>query len=190
MDYTTARKLRDSLMQHHQLSDFHSISPADLAVRVSHEAGLHTAYIPLAKTARKDCRIFEMHLALVDPSPLNRLDLASRGEQPTLVYALVPLKPMTDYLGELHQCCLTQLWWSAPSFFGAVASIIAPSWRRYSDHERGRSHWGDQDRAAMDRAFGEFWTPQSSIEPTAPVPPGRVAFANIPTLPLPTTSPS
>jgi hypothetical protein len=189
IDYSIALKLHNSLAKYHQLSDFHSVSPADLAVRVIHEAGLHTAYIPLAKTSRKDCRDFVMHLAVVDPMRHNLLSLSFKDTVPTKVYALVALRPMTDYVGDLFDCCLTKLWWSAPEFFHAMASIIAPSWGAYSEKEGGRSGWGAQDRAAMSKGFAEFWTPETSVKPMVPVPPKRLRFTTITTLPLPSSTP-
>jgi hypothetical protein len=186
MDYTIASSLKDGLIEHHELSDFHSISPADLAVRVIHEAGLSTAFVPIAKNTRKDCREWQMHLAVVTRRnhPHNSIALSTDPDNPSLVYALTPLSPMSDYVGELSNCTLTELWWSAPEFFYAIANIIAPSWRAHPRHEGGRSGWGAQDRAAMAQGFKDFWTPESLIKPTVPVPAKRLRFTHITTLPL------
>jgi hypothetical protein len=186
IDYTIATKLKDALLEHHELSDFHSVTPENVATRIIHEAGLSTAYVPLAKTTRKDCRDFGMYLAVVDRrnKPHNRAEFSTGPDSPTKVYSLSELQPMTRYVGQLMTCNLTQLWWAAPGFFGDMASILAPSWRCYSDHEGGRSGWGAQDRAAMVRAFDEFWTPKTTIEPTVIVPPKKLCFTQITTLPL------
>ena len=190
IDYTIACKLRDALIEHHDFSDFHSISPADLAVRVIHEAGLHTAYIPLAATTRKDCRDFGMWLAVVDPCKHNYLILSNDAEQPTSVYILTQLKPLTCYVGELVACSLTSLWWSAPGFFSDLASILAPDWRQFSNHKGGRSSWGHTDRSAFARAFDQTWTPDRTIEPVKPVPARKLRFTTITTLPLPAPAPA
>lgn len=186
IDYTIATKLKDALLEHHELSDFHSITPEIVATRIIHEAGLSTAYVPLAKTTRKDCRDFDMHLAVVDrrEKPHGLVEFSTDPDRPTKIYSLSELQPMTRYVGELMTCTLTELWWSAPDFFYAIASIIAPSWRAHPRHEGGRSGWGAQDRAAMARAFDEFWTPRTTIEPTVIVPPKKLRFTQITTLPL------
>jgi hypothetical protein len=190
IDYSIACRLRDSLTEHCAFSDFHSISPADLAVRVIHEAGLHTAYIPLAATTRKDCRNFDMWLAIVDPRNHNHLCLSIDANQPTKVYALTPLRPMTKYVGELHECCLTKLWWAAPLFFYDLATVLTPGWQQLSDHEGGRSGWGHADRTAFAKAFDQAWTPDHSIEPATTVPVKKLRFATVTTLPLPAPAPA
>jgi hypothetical protein len=186
MDYTIASSLKNALLEHREFSEFHSISPADSAISVIHEAGLSTAFVPLAKNTRKDCREWHMHLAIVNRRnrPHNSIALSSDAGNPSLVYALTTLRPMSDYVGELSDCCLTRLWWAAPDFFYSIASIIAPGWRAHSCNDGGRSGWGAQDRAAMDKAFTDFWTPESSIQPTVAIPVKRLRFTHITTLPL------
>jgi hypothetical protein len=186
IDYTIATKLKDALLEHRELSDFHSIAPEIVATRIIHKAGLSTAYVPLAKTTRKDCHVFDMHLAVVDrrEKPHGLVEFSTDPDRPTKVYSLSDLQPMTRYVGELMTCDLAKLWWAAMGFFDDMASILAPSWRCYSDHEGGRSGWGAQDRAAMARAFDEFWTPRTTIEPTVIVPPKKLRFTRITTLPL------
>ncbi len=187
INYTQACKLRDALLEYRSLADFHSVPSAELAVRVCHEAGLATAYIPLANTTRNSrAAKYNMHLAVVDPQRDDTLRLNSDKEiAATKVYCLTRLVPLTTYAADLVEIDLTKLWWAAPDFFYDMTHALA-NWT--CDQEGGRSHWGDQMRTAFATAFEQQWNTERVVTPAKPVPPTKLRFTYIPALAAPATA--
>jgi hypothetical protein len=181
LDYTQACSLRDSLLGRHVFADYHSVPSVDAAVDVIQSAGLAAAYIPLAVTSRTaKSPKYEMHLAVVDPQPSNLLVLNSDKEiAGTKVYSLTKLVPLINYAADLVQIDLSRLWWAAPSFFSDITRVLA-DYR--CENTGGRSHWGDQYRAAFADAFEQQWTPERVVYPSTEVKPLKVRFTRIPIL--------
>jgi hypothetical protein len=180
--YTQACSLCAGLTKCHAFADRHSVPSADAAVELIQSAGLSAAYIPLAVTSRNaKSPKYEMHLAVVDPKPNNMLVLNTEKSQgvPTSVYSLTKLVPLTSYAADLVQMDLSRLWWAMPHFFWDITHVLA-DYR--CDNSSGRSHWGDQDRAAFANAFEQQWTPERVVYPGTPVPMHKVRFSRIPTL--------
>ncbi len=184
IDYAIACKLRDGLLEHHCLSDVHSVPSVDVALRVCHDAGLGTAFIPLAQITRHRSNAqYHMHLAVVDADCAhvnNRLVLNSdKDKSPTHVYALTRLVPLHEYTGSLVEMDLSRLWWAAPSFFQDLSQALA-AWS--CDNNYGRSHWGEQNRDAFRDAFDQQWHPGHTVLPAIGIPPLKVRFDYIPVL--------
>lgn len=179
--YTQACSLRDSMLGRYAFADYHSVPSADAAVNVIQSAGLAAAYIPLAATSRNaKSPKYEMHLAVVDPQPGNLLVLNNDKEiAGTKVYSLTKLVPLTSYAADLVEIDLSRLWWAAPDFFWTITHVLAD----YScENSGGRSHWGDQMRAAFADAFEQQWTPERVVYPNTEVKPLKVRFTQIPIL--------
>jgi len=165
-----ALKLKNSLLEHHSLSDFHSLPRVDLVQRIVHDAGLATAFIPMMERYKKDHSTakWRMHLAVVDPGNNDVCFWWDRLEAIDPAYALIELRPMTDYVGTLDTCNLSSLWWSAMGAGHELASLLAPDWRKVRDQMRdkgpdGRAHWGTQFRGAFAQAFDDHWADDSLV---------------------------
>lgn len=169
ISHQTAVKLRDALLECHELSDWHSVPSYESACSVTHAAGLGTALIPIARG--KQCRTnskYDLFLAVVEPHL--RLGLQ---DQPR-VYASCQLVPITSYLGDLANCNLRTPWWAAPQFFCAVSQCLAPY---VITHAGGRSHWGEQSRAAFADAFDARWSdPELTIHPQEIISSQRIPY--------------
>lgn len=180
MDYNTACQLRDALLADHSLSDFHDLPSHERVIKAIHAAGLAAAFVPLL-TSRGQ---YAFHLAALPPQDTDRIQLSSEAEAPSKAYALIELKPLTAYIGELVTCDLGALWWPAPGAFSALASVIAPHWRTRSERKGGRMHWGTSDRCALEQTFAEHWSDHSQVlEPAAVIKPNRLRFTNLPLIP-------
>jgi hypothetical protein len=181
LNYTQACALRYNLLNRHAFADYHSLPSADAAVNVIQSAGLAAAYIPLAATSRNaKSPKYEMHLAVVDPQPGSLLVLNGDKEiAGTKVYSLTKLVPLTHYAADLVQIDLSRLWWAAPHFFSDITRVLA-DYR--CENRGGRSHWGDQLRAAFAAAFEQQWGPERVVHPNTEVQPLKVRFDQIPIL--------
>jgi hypothetical protein len=166
-----ALRLKASLLERHALSDFHSLPRHCLVQEIVHDAGLATAFIPMMERHKKDHSTakWRMHLAVVDPGNSDVCFWWDRLEAIDPAYALIELKPMTDYLGTLDTCNLSSLWWAATGAFFDLADLLAPDWRKAhdlieaKDPNAGRSHWGDQYRRAFAQAFDDHWADDSLV---------------------------
>jgi hypothetical protein len=192
-----ATKLKASLLEHRSLSDFHSLPRVDLVQTIVHDAGLATASIPMMERYKKDhsAAKWRMHLAVVDPGEQDACFWYDRAEAIDPAYALIELRPMTDYVGTLDTCNLSNLWWSAMGAFHDLASLLAPDWRKAyvrieaKEPNAGRSHWGDQYRRAFVQAFDDHWADDSLVlRPTIKADKRLLRFSTAPRINPPTTA--
>lgn len=193
---TTALKLKASLLEHRVLSDFHSLPRADLVQNIIHGAGLATALIPMMERYKRDHSTAKwgMHMAVVDPGERDFCFWHDRSEAIDSAYALIELRPMTDYVGTLDTCNFSRLWWSAGGAFSSFAGLLAPDWHKVYDAIQlkdrcdGRAHWGDQARRAFAQAFDERWADDSLVlQPTVKADERLLRFATAPRINPPAT---
>lgn len=152
-------------MERTAFSEAHDLGSYDAALEIIASAGLGAILLPTRKSARSNEHYINM--AVVGAEPGERFPIDSE----TRVHCIFPIKPMTDYVGELTTCDLSKPWWAAPLFFSAVASVLAPGYSELVKRDPpGRAHWGYQVRAAFDQRFREIWL-DGEHEP-APLQPG------------------
>ena len=171
----TALKLKNSLLEHHGLSDYHALPGFDLVQQIVHDAGLQTALIPLSRQNKGDHsrRSWELHLLVLEPSAEPSFDAETEA-----YYAAIPLRPVTDYLGELVNVDLSRPWWAARDAFWRLADVLAPSW--CCNPQGGRASWGHQQRQAFAKEFDLYWAYFEAIAPALTIDTKRSRFTNVP----------
>lgn len=172
---TTALKLKASLLEHRTLSEVHSLPAFDLVQQIVHDAGLQTALIPLSRQTKGDHsrRDWELHLLVLEPSGEPSFDAETET-----CYAAIPLKPVTDYAGDLVEIDLSRPWWAAPNAFGRLADVLAPGW--ICCPQDGRASWGQQRRQAFAKGFDLHWACTEAVEPARTIDLKRTRFTTLP----------
>lgn len=175
MNKATALKLKNSLLEHRSLSEFHALPAFDLVQQIVHDAGLQTALIPLSRQAKggHSRRSWELHLLVLEPSAEPSFDAETEA-----YYAAIPLRPVTDYLGELVEVDLSRPWWAARDAFWRLADVLAPNW--CCDPQGGRASWGHQQRQAFAKEFDLYWAHFETIKPALTVDNKRARFTTLP----------
>ena len=194
---TTALKLKARLLEHHALSDYRSMPRHCLVQEIVHDAGLATALIPMMERYKKDHSTakWRMNLAVVDPGSKDFCFWSDRPRAIDSAYALIELKPMTDFVGTLDTCVLSGLWWTAIGAFTELAHLLAPDWHKaydaiqFADKSIGHAHWGCQSRRAFAQTFDERWADDSLVlQPTVKADKRLLRFATAPRINPSTTA--
>jgi len=190
IDKNIARALKDNLLRHPELSDWHDLTSYQLACQVVHDSGLGTALVPLTRagmTRRNPACQWLLYLAIVDPGDCLQVE-TDQAQPPTPVYVLTEIRPITDYVGQLTTCDLSHPWWAVPTFFSDVSRLLTPY---VADLKGGRSHWGRQQREAFASAFDRRWNDEGftkELEPSVLIRPSRARFGRTPIATSPTAS--
>lgn len=122
IDRAIAMALRDGLADH---QDGHSVISYDQATTLIHEAGLSTCLIPyrLSTRGRKwDVVCAVIHRGLADQ--WGGIAVVDQDQVILRTYALMPLRPMQEYVGDLMTCNLNAPWYAV--HLSPLKRLLAP----------------------------------------------------------------
>ena len=190
IDKTTACSLHRSLVERASFSDWHEVPSYSAALDVLQEAGLGAILLPHRRSARS--KEWQVSLGIVANEPGSHVRFNDDPKKdPTKIYFLAELRPMTDYVSpylELTSCRLDEPWWAVPSFFSGLSNLLAPGYSDDLEIKGCRSDWGRQQRNAFDKRFRELWIDvDQEPEPLRPmfeVDRKLIRFQSCPVIPL------
>lgn len=126
IDQAIATALRDGLANH---ADGHCVASYDEAAELIHDAGLSTCLIPCKRSARS--REWDVLMAVIDRGLADpwggvrvfdgRVDELSVKLK---TYALLPLRPMQEYVSDMMACNLSNPWYGVP--LSPLARVLVP----------------------------------------------------------------
>lgn len=191
MNYTTASKLVKELVDNHSFSDGHSMPSHTAAESAILNAGLGIVYFPysFSKKVTADTK-WHMMMGIVDGRSGASSDLESEAGEKHIchdlsespIYCMIECVPMTEYVGTLATCNLSQLWWAVPSFFSVISQVLQCDLAEYRKTNLGRSHWGHIKRKDIQRSFASVWNEETTIGPSEFKDPAKLRFFTVPVL--------
>lgn len=123
IDKTIAFALRDGLASY---QDGHSVCSYADAIEFIHDAGLSTCLIPYRLSTRSPK--WDVMCAVIDRGIADQWgSVAVRHDERVVLktYALLPLRPMQEYVGDLMTCNLEKPWFAV--HLGPLKQLLVPT---------------------------------------------------------------
>lgn len=157
-----ALKLKDELAHCH---DGHSVESYTEVCGLIHNAGLSTCLIPYRQSPRS--KAWDVLLAVVDRG----CDINAFAERHVVIddnvvlatYALLTLRPMQSYVGDLATCNLTKPWYAVNPW--PLIRMLVPTPSRRST-KTGRGFSATEDWEIFCEDFDALWQEGYEVKPS------------------------
>lgn len=156
IDKKIAIALRDGLADH---QDGYSLTSYDSAAELVHAAGLSSCLIPYRKSVRS--REWDVVMAVIDRGIADQsggVQVFTESDGALVVtlktYALMTLRPMQIYVGDLTTCNLKKPWYATS--LDPLERVLVPTPSRYSQ-AFGHGQSAAEDWAIFKEDFEALW---------------------------------